>query len=120
MANSSSASCNVPSALWQHGVVCKANLHGGLIACLPLQLFVSTICEAPNNLLLQDLTVVVDMATSLAVRGEQLTPLLSFHLYVPHLHLVLRHLSPEGKQTSCNVHLHGEYVKCYCGSDHFA
>lgn len=62
----------------------------------------------------------VDMATGLAVRGEQVTPLLSFHLYVPHLHLVLCHLSPEGKQTSCNAHLHGEYMRCYCGSAHFA
>ena len=120
MPNGSSASCIVPNAHWQHGALCKADLHGGLIACLPLQLFVSTICEAPNNLLLQDLAVVIDMATGLAVRGEQVTPLLSFHLYVPHLHLVLCHLSPEGKQTSCNAHFHGEYMRSHCGSAHFA
>ena len=80
----------------------QPNLHGGLVACLPLQVCAGTM-EAANHLLLQDLTEVVDMAPSLAVGWKEVTPLLRLHFNVPHLHFVLGHVRPEGEQSSCNA-----------------
>ena len=59
--------------------------------------------EAANDLLLQDLTEVVDVPPSLAVGWEEIAPLLGVHFNVPHLHSVLGHVRPEGKQSSCNA-----------------
>lgn len=80
----------------------QPNLHGGLVACLPLQVCAGAM-EAANDLLLQDLTEVVDMAPSFAVGWEEVAPLLGLHFNVPHLHLILGHVRPEGEQSGCKA-----------------
>ena len=80
----------------------QLDLHGGLVACLPLQVCAWAM-EAANHLLLQNLTEVVDMAPSLAVGWEEVAPLLGLHFNVPHLHLVLGHVCPEGEQSGCKA-----------------
>ena len=78
-------------------------LHGGLVSSLPLKLCYAAVIEAAHHFLLQDLTEVVYMTPGLAVGGEQVAPLLSLHLNIPHLHLVLGHVRPEREQPRCSV-----------------
>lgn len=90
----------------------QSNLHGGMIAGLPLQLCARAVREAAYHFLLQDLAEMVDMAPSLAMRWEQVAAFLGFHLNVSHLHLVLGHLCPKWKQPSCNASRGGSKTSC--------
>lgn len=81
----------------------QSNLHGGLVASLPLKLCAWPMRKAADHFLLQDLAEMVDMAPSLATGWEQVAALLRFHFNVPHLHLVLGHLCPEWEQPRCSA-----------------